>query len=266
MQQGPIITLTTDFGYRDPFVGIMKGVILSINPLANVVDITHGINSYNIRDAALTIGMSYRQFPPRTIHIVVTDPGVGSVRRPVMVVTEDHYFIGPDNGVFSIVYDESERHEVIHLNAVHYFGHNKSATFHGKDIFSPVAAWLSKGIISRNMGDVITDHVRLQFPVPSMPAKTMLEGEILYIDHFGNAMTNIKASNIEMLRNAKPDSDLRVVLKGKEVPFKQHYSQADDDGLYALINSMDYLELYVYRGDSSKKFDLKVGDSVGAVI
>ncbi len=262
----PIITLTTDFGYKDPLSGIMKGVILSINPDANVVDITHGIGKYNVRDAALTIGTSYRQFPPRTIHVVVADPGVGSARRPLLVITENYYLIGPDNGVFTVIYNESQRCEVVHLTAEHYFNRTRSATFHGRDVFAPVAAWLSKGIISSNFGEPIKDFVRLPLPVPAMPTKTTLEGEIIQIDHFGNAITNIRAEDLAQLRNAKPDGTLKIVTKGMQVPFKEYYSQAEDKGLYALINSIDRLELFVYRGSAAKQFELRVGDSLGVML
>jgi len=262
----PIITLTTDFGYRDSLAGIMKGVMLSINPGVNIIDITHGISTYNVREAALTIGMSYHEFPSGTIHVVVTDPGVGSERRPVMVVTEDYYFIGPDNGVFSIPYSESERCEVIHLTADHYFMRDKSATFHGRDVFAPVASWLSKGVTSSKFGEPVTDFVRLHFAVPSMPTKTALEGEVILIDHFGNAITNIKVSDLKLLRNSSAKGVLRIVAKGKQIPFRQYYSQAEDKGLCALINSMNYLELFVYRGDAATEFNIKVGDTLGVML
>ena len=262
----PIITLSTDFGYKDPLSGIMKGVILGINPETHIVDITHGINKYNVREAALTVGMSYRQFPPRTIHVAVTDPGVGSSRRPILVVTENYYFVGPDNGIFSVVYNENQYFEVIHITADHYFLHDKSATFHARDIFSPVAAWLSKGIVASNFGETINDYVKLPFPVPTMPTKTTVEGEIIHIDHFGNAISNIRSENLEMLRSAKPDATLRVVAKGKQIALKKYYIQAEDKDLYALINSMDYLELFVCRGNASKDFELKVGDTLGVML
>jgi len=261
--QKAIITLTTDFGYKDPLSGIMKGVILSINPDAGVVDITHGIGKYNVREAALTIGMSYRHFPHRTIHVVVTDPGVGSMRRPILVTTENYHFIGPDNGVFSVVYNESERCEVLHITADHYFNRTRSATFHGRDIFAPVAAWLSKGINILNFGDPIKDFVRIPFSAPSMPTKTTIEGEVIHIDHFGNALTNIGVDDLNVLLGAKPGGMVRIVVKGIQVPLKEYYSQADDKGLYALVNSLDHLELFVYRGNAAKQFELKVGDILG---
>lgn len=261
----PVITLTTDFGYRDPLSGIMKGVILGINPDVEIVDITHGIERYNIREAALTIGMSYRHFPSRTIHVVVTDPGVGSMRRPILIATEDYYFVGPDNGVFSIIYDEVERFEVIHLTAEHYFLPDRSMTFHGRDIFAPVAAWLSKGIAIANFGEPVTDYSKINIPRPSMPAKNVIEGEIIYIDHFGNAISNIRYSDLAPFLEGNDRKALKIVMKGRQIEMKDYYAQAEDRGLYALLNSMNYLELFVYRGDASKEHNIRVGDSIGVI-
>lgn len=261
-----VITLTTDFGYRDPLSGIMKGVILGINPEANIVDITHGIEKYNIREAALAIGMSYHQFPSRTIHVVVTDPGVGSERRPILVATEDYYFVGPDNGVFTVIYNEAERVDVIHLTAEHYFLPERSMTFHGRDIFAPVAAWLSKGTVITNLGEPVSDYMKIHIPAPSMPTKNAIEGEIIYIDHFGNAISNIRYSDLAHLINQGNDKNtLKIVMKGKQIEIKDYYAQAEDKGLYAILNSMNYLELFVYRGDASKEHNIKVGDSIGVI-
>lgn len=262
-----IITLTTDFGYRDPLSGIMKGIILGINPEVTIVDISHGVEKYNIKEAALTIGMSYRNFPAGTVHVVVTDPGVGSSRRPILVATEDYYFIGPDNGVFSVVYDEAERREVIHLTAEHYFLPDRSMTFHGRDIFAPVAAWLSKGVTITNLGDPVSDYSTIHIPKPAMPTKNTIEGEIIYIDHFGNAISNIKYSDLISLMGEGGDKKgLKVLMKGRQIEIKDYYAQAEDRDIYAILNSMNYLELFVYRGDASKEFNIKVGDSIGVII
>lgn len=261
----PIITLTTDFGYCGPLTGIMKGIILGINPDARIVDITHGVEKYSIREAAITIGMSYSQFPSRTIHVVVTDPGVGSSRRPILVSTEDYHFIGPDNGVFSVIYNEAQRLEVIHLTAEHYFLPERSMTFHGRDIFAPVAAWLSKGTAIANLGEPVSDYVKIHIPAPSMPTKNTIEGEIIYIDHFGNAISNIRYSDLALLIDQVNKKGLKVVMKGKQIEIKEYYSQAEDRGLYAILNSMNYLELFVYRGDASKEHNINIGDSIGVI-
>ena len=140
----PIITLTTDYGTSDHLVGVLKGVILSINPEVNIVDITHSVIAHDILDGALTVSQFYRFFPPKTIHVVVVDPGVGTQRRPILVAGDQHYFVAPDNGVLSAVYDQSEALYAWHVTSEHYFRHPVSNTFHGRDIFAPVAAWLSK--------------------------------------------------------------------------------------------------------------------------
>lgn len=266
MKYKPIVTLITDFGYKDPFVGIIKGIILGISPEVNLIDITHGIGKYNIKEAALAIGMSYKHFPTRTIHLVVADPGVGSQRRPIIVTTDDHTFVGPDNGVFSVIYNENERARVFQITSKHYFMPDRSYTFHGRDIFAPAAAWLSKGIDSSNFGDEITDYSKLIIPSVSMPAKTAVEGEVIYMDHFGNAITNIRIKDINALRETSPNRNLRVIVKGKQTTLKQHYTEAEDKDLYAVINSMDFLELFVCRGNASNEFDIKVGDTVGVIL
>jgi S-adenosylmethionine hydrolase len=267
MQSSPIITLTTDFGYKDPFVGIMKGVILNINPLAKIVDTTHGISPQNILEAAFAIETSFKFFPYKTIHVVIVDPGVGSVRRPILVITDHHYFIGPDNGVFSRIYNlQHETLSIVHITAEHYFLTRRSATFHGRDIFAPVAAWLSRGINVSNFGDPITDYVNIPIPVPMVSNENTIEGEVIYIDRFGNVITNIHNQKIDELFGSNPEERLKVIAKGKEAPLKNHYSEAGDDGLYSLINSFGYLELFVRMGNASSDFGISVGEKVNVVL
>lgn len=265
--QPGLITLTTDFGYKDPFVGIMKGVILKLNPMATIVDITHGISPHNIKEAAFTIGMSHSFFSAKTIHVVIVDPGVGSNRRPIIVRTDHHYFIGPDNGVFSLIYgSKSETLGVTHITAEHYFLSQIGQTFHGRDIFAPVAAWLTKGVETAKFGDMITDYVTLPFPSVSMPNKTTIEGEVIYVDRFGNAITNIKAEELNAIYSINPEAKLKIVTKGKQTELKNYYSEVTDKGLYSLISSAGNLELFVYRGNASALFEIKVGDIVGVML
>lgn len=263
----PIITLTTDFGYKDHFVGIMKGVILKINPTTKIVDITHDISPHNIIEAAFTIGMSYDFFPQKTVHVVVTDPGVGSDRRPILVITDHHYFIGPDNGVFSLIYtSQTETLNVLNITSEHYFMPQIGSTFHGRDIFAPSAAWLTRGIEPAKLGEPITDYVTLPLPSVTIPAKTTIEGEVIYIDRFGNAITNIRAIDLNTLYSANPEGKLRIVTKGKQAHLKNYYAEVTDKGLYSVINSTGYLELFVYRGNASAQFDIKIGDIVGVML
>jgi len=244
----------------------MKGVILSINPFANIIDIAHGISHQNIMEAAFAIETSFASFPHKTIHVVVVDPGVGSVRRPILVAMDYHYFIGPDNGVFSRIYNS--RHEslsVIHITAGHYFLPGRSSTFHGRDVFAPVAAWLSKGINVMNFGNPITDYVNIRLPVPVMSKENTIEGEVIYVDIFGNAITNIQAQKMEELSRGNQEAIPKIMVKGREAPVKKYYSQAGDKSLYSLINSFGYLELFVRNSSASSDFGITVGDKVSVL-
>ena len=166
MPYRPTITLTTDFGLNDHFVGTLKGVILSIVPDANIVDICHSVQAFDILDGALALAQSYAYFPPRTVHLVVVDPGVGSARRPIIATSELHNFVAPDNGVLSLMYAREQRLSVRHITAEHYFLQPISNTFHGRDIFAPVAAYLAKGVDQEKFGDEVTDYVRFNAPRP----------------------------------------------------------------------------------------------------
>lgn len=261
---GGLVTLTTDFGHKDPFVGQVKGAIKKVNPEAEIIDITHDITRYSIKEAAIVIGLSYKYFPPRTVHLVVVDPTVGSQRRPVLVSTGEHYFVGPDNGVFSYVYQQEENVRVLHITSDHYFLKKDSTTFQARDLFAPVAGYLSKGLPIERFGEPITDYVKFSIPEPSSPTKNAIEGEVIYIDRFGNALTNIRRDLLEPLLSA--GNRIRIVCKGKDVPLKRYYAEAKDDGLYAVIDSFDLLELFVYRGNASKKYGLQVGDMVGVIV
>ena len=262
MQNSPVITLTTDFGLEDPFAGVMKGVIMGINPRAAVIDLSHGIASHDIRGAALTIGMNYGFFPERTAHVVVVDPGVGSRRRPLLVATEAHYFIGPDNGIFSSIFEkERDSLRVIHITAGHYFLRTMSPTFQGRDVFAPVAAWLTRGKNFRNFGEEITDYETIDLPMPALK-KNILKGEVIFIDKFGNAMTNVGRAEIDALSGRPAGRGVKVFLGKKEVPLSEFYGQAAGRGLHAVINSSEYLEFFVNRGNAARKFDISVGDIV----
>ncbi|MCI0529812.1 MAG: SAM-dependent chlorinase/fluorinase, partial [Nitrospira sp.] len=190
-----IITLTTDFGYRDYFVGSMKGIILGINPQAQVVDISHEVEPYSVDPAAYLIKSSYLYFPQGTIHVVVVDPEVGSTRRPILVEADHNFYVGPDNGVFSYIYGEAKKLRIIHITSEEYVLKPSrqmmlGPTFHGRDVFAPVAAWLSKGISPIKFGQEIQDPIRLSLVEPRSGEKGILEGKVIYIDRFGNLVSN----------------------------------------------------------------------------
>ena len=262
MQTNALITLTSDFGLDDPFVGVMKGVILSINPQANIIDLNHGITSHNIREAVFSIGMNYHFFPERTVHMVIVDPGVGSQRRPILVVTDRHYFIGPDNGVFSRIY-EKEKHalKVIHITADQYFLKKNSSTFHGRDVFAPVAAWLAHGKDFQTFGNLITDFVTMDLAMPKR-SNDVLKGEIIHIDKFGNAMTNISQADINDLIGMRREYTLRIFLGKKMVPLRKYYGEAKGAALHAVINSSEYLEFFINRNNAARTCNISRGDKV----
>lgn len=263
MTENPIITLTTDFGYQDPFAGVLRGVILSINPRATVVDLTHGIKPHHISEAAFVIGMNYRYFPKGSIHVAVVDPGVGSRRRPIMVEADHHYFIGPDNGIFSYVF--GMRHEilsVVHITAGHYFFSSHSPTFQGRDVFAPVAAWFSKGVDFSKFGEPITDYEKISLALPTMTPEGAMQGEVILIDGFGNAITNITKEDIDKVLAVSPEGHIKSVIKEIGAPFKQYYSEAEEGKLCALINSSGYLEFFISRRNAASEYGISPGDKV----
>jgi hypothetical protein len=241
-EAAPLVTLLTDFGTGDPWVGSLKGVLWSIQPAFRIVDLTHDVPPHDVFHAAYTLYRCYRDFPPWTIHLCVVDPGVGGDRRPLLVITDDRYFIGPDNGIFSFVYAFDTVSRVIHITADHYFRRPLSETFHGRDIFAPVAGWLSKGIDSSRFGEVVEDPVTLPVPVDRIGEDGLLRGEVCAVDRFGNLLTNVRRQTLEALRESAGGRPLQVVLGEREIPVVSGgYGQAAP--LFALVGSSGLLEI-----------------------
>jgi S-adenosyl-L-methionine hydrolase (adenosine-forming) len=246
-----IVTLTTDFGGGDHFVGTMRGVILGVNPAAQVVDLCNSVNSFDLLDGALTIAQAYGYFPADTIHLVVVDPGVGSARRPLLVATSKHYFIAPDNGVLSLVMDREERVSVREITAAHYFLQPLSNTFHGRDVFAPCAGWLSKGVEAEKFGDEITDYARFALPKPKVVAEHMLQGAVLKVDKFGNLITNLTPENAPAVFAA--DSRTKITVgQGKVSGIHNSYAQGQPGELFGVLNSMGFLEIACNRGAAAQ--------------
>ena len=256
----PIITLTTDYGTHDHLVGAMKGVMLKILPEIQIVDICHHVMPCDILDGALTIGMGYKYFPPKTIHVVVVDPGVGSARRPILVTGDQHYFVAPDNGVLSMVYDKEESFSVRHITSEHYFLRPMSNTFHGRDLFAPVAAWLAKNQQAMAFGEEITDPVRFTLPKPRA-AEGKVKGVVLKVDNFGNLITNIPP---EMIPQAFiPDGRFRITVAGKDVPkVMQNYGDGGPGEPFGILGSAGLLEISVNRGSASRTLGAQRGAEV----
>lgn len=256
----PIVTLTTDFGSNDHLVGAMKGVILKVNPEIQIVDISHKVIPYDILDGALTVGQAYRFFPLKTVHIVVVDPGVGTQRRPLLVSGEHHYFVAPDNGVLSMVYEKEERLTVRHVTAEHYFLSPRSNTFHGRDIFAPVAAWLTKNGAAGSFGDEVTDFVRFSLPKPKTADGTV-KGVILKVDNFGNAITNLAAEDVPQMLSANARFTIHAGSK-PVTKFVQTYAQGEPGEVFALIGSSGFLEISMNRASAARALGLQRGAEV----
>ncbi|HEV2206193.1 MAG TPA: SAM-dependent chlorinase/fluorinase [Candidatus Acidoferrales bacterium] len=257
----PIITLTTDYGTNDHLVGAMKGVILGINPDVQIVDITHGVLPFDVLDGALTVGNSYKYFPSKTIHMVVVDPGVGTARRPILVASDQHYFVAPDNGVLSVAYDQSEALHVWNITAEHYFRQPVSNTFHGRDIFAPVAAWLSKSWQSASFGDEITDFVRFTLPKPKATGDKVMKGVVLRTDSFGNLMTNFTPEDVPALAAADGKFTIRVgsVQITKLSPT---FAQGATGEAIAVIGSSGYLEIAMNKANAARALGVARGAEV----
>jgi len=246
-----IITLLTDFG-RSIYVGMMKGVILAINPRATLVDLCHEVNPQDIRQAAFLLYTSYKFFPPGTVHVAVVDPGVGTSRNALVVAAGEAYFVAPDNGVLGFVLEE-ERYRAYRLNNPRYWRSEVSATFHGRDIFAPVAAHLSLGVPPEEMGEPVSELVSLPFPRPKREEGAIL-GEVLFVDRFGNLITNIKGSQL-------PPGRPTVEIKGHRVKGLSS-SYAEAEGLLAIVNSLGYLEVAFKNGSAAGMLDAGPGCEV----
>jgi S-adenosylmethionine hydrolase len=262
-----IITLLTDYGTRDSFVASIKGIILKTNPQAQIIDVTHEIAPQDIWEAAFTLKNVYNQFPKGTIHLAVVDPGVGSGRRPIIAVTESYYFIGPDNGLFSFIYREAERLRVHHITAAHYFTTASGQTFHGRDIFAPVAASLAKGVPSGYFGDEIADFIKLNVPTAKRTERT-IDGHVVHIDRFGNLITNITAKDLQpLLGEAGATSAVSVSLGGREVEgLKKFYAESPPGQPGAIVNSSGHLEIFLYRQNARQALAVKRGAAVRVTV
>jgi S-adenosylmethionine hydrolase len=257
-----IITITTDFGVRDHFVGAMKGVILTINPEANLLDISHDVASYSVVDGAFTIAQAYPYFPSETVHLVVVDPGVGGERRPILVQAGRHFFVGPDNGVFSFIYEREERITVRHITASHYFLQPVSRTFHGRDVFSPIAAWLTKGIDASNFGEPISDYRRFASLNPTMESASRAHGIVLKADKFGNLITNFSIAQFPQF--VQPEAPaFQLEINGQQLTrLRKTFEEGAPGETFAIVGSSGYLEIVCNGAPASRALKAASGDDI----
>jgi len=265
MAEPRIVTFTTDFGLQDAFVGTMHGVVLNIHPETRIVDICHSVASYDILDGAFTIAQAYRFFPPRTAHVVVVDPGVGSERRPILAETENYVFVAPDNGVLSMIEGREPKFTVRHITADRYFLHPVSQTFHGRDVFAAVAGWLSKGIDPADFGPEITDHVRLSLPVVERIGNDSLRGVVLKVDRFGNLITNIGEQEApELFAPSMPP--VSILVGGETITcICKSYAEGGEGGYFAIMGSSGYLEIAARQASAAERLNSGAGSPVGIV-
>jgi S-adenosyl-L-methionine hydrolase (adenosine-forming) len=232
-------------------VGALKGVIVDIVPDAQIVDISHAVQAYDVLDGALAIAQAYSYFPTGTVHMVVVDPGVGTTRRPIIASSDGFHFVAPDNGVLSMVYAREPRIRVRHITSDHYFRQPVSNTFHGRDVFAPVAAYLAKMVDSDKFGDEIEDYVRFAAPKPKATGENRMRGVVLKVDRFGNLITNVTPDDAPALFAGK--GGFKIVVGSKEITeIRTAYAEGAPGEVFGVVGSMGYLEIVANRAPAAQ--------------
>jgi S-adenosyl-L-methionine hydrolase (adenosine-forming) len=254
-----IVTLLTDFGTKDHYVASMKGVILSINPQCTLVDITHLISPHHIKEGAFVLNNAFSSFPKGTIHLSVVDPGVGGRRKPLLFVTSNYFFVGPDNGLFTLVLRREKVKKVVALTNPDFFLSEVSTTFHGRDLFAPVAAYLSRGVKPERFGNTVDVWEEIPFQEPVTKEKSMV-GEIFHVDTFGNMISNIEGERLLRFTRGRPFA----VRLGKQaiLGLKKGYWEGRRHEPIALIGSGGFLEVSVKEDNAQKVLNAKEGDKI----
>jgi S-adenosylmethionine hydrolase len=256
------ITFLSDFGTREYYTGAVKGAILSVNPSVRIIDLSHDIPSHDLLSGAFTLFGAYRCFPQKTVHLVVVDPGVGSRRRGLIVQTESGLFVAPDNGILSLVYRHEEIKMIVSIEAEHYYRRPVSPTFHGRDIFGPVAGWLSRGIEISNFGSEVRDPVQLGLPATKSVDERTIEGIVIHIDKFGNIITSIRLEEINdrLDRGEKPDN---FQLNGQMVSTQvETYSEGGTKEPFFLLGSAGFYEVSAQKQSAARMLNVKRGMKV----
>lgn len=254
-----IITLTTDFGLKDAYVGSMKGVILSIHPEARIIDITHELPAHRILPAACLLREACPRFPPGTIHVAVVDPGVGGRRSPLLLKIDDRFYVGPDNGIFGLLVADFPLQGAWRLEKRELFLHPVSHTFHGRDVFAPVAARLAAGTPPDGFGPATTELSRLTLPAPREETG-ILRGQVVWIDRFGNCITNLTDKVVS--RWTESGSFIVHAASGRIAVVSATYASVPEGEALLLFNSMGYLEVACNRARADRKLGLREGDPV----
>ncbi len=264
-----IITLLTDFGVEDAYVGTMKGVVLSVNPRAVIVDITHHIDPHDITLAAYIIKSSYRYFPEGTVHVLVVDPGVGSERSIIAVEMNGHIFLAPDNGVLSLVLNEGRVDAIVRVENSRYFLEPVSRTFHGRDVFAPVCAHISIGLEITELGPLLArqDLVHLDIGPPNMSDNNELTGMVIAVDRFGNCITNIHEDSLEKFGKSISHKDITIKVGEKTIQgLSSSYDSALPQHPLAILGSLGYVEIALNCGNASRFLNIKKGDGIRVIL
>ena len=257
-----LITLLTDFGDRDYFVASMKGVILGINPHARIVDLSHTVTPHQIDEAAYLLKASYKYFPDGTVHVAVVDPGVGSARRPLLVTTSRHFFLAPDNGLLNYIYQEETGIEVRQIENKQYRLDSEGTTFDGRDLFAPAAAWLTKGQQPGSYGKLVQDYVKLPLPEPQWQG-SVLVGRIVYVDRFGNLISNFTPFHVKEVQGKARRSDVSIRIGGVTIDgLVRSYSQGETIAPRALINSNGQVEVFLKEGSAAEVLKVSRGETI----
>src|ERR1700754_208791 len=256
-ERKPLNTLTTDFGEADYFVPAMKGAILTVNPQAEILDLTHQIPPHDLYTAAFTLLCCYSDFPKLTLHVVVVDPGVGTPRRPILVMTDHYNFIGPDNGVFSYIYQREHVNRIAPFNEAQYSRQPVSNPFHGRDVFAPCAGYVSRLVDWHKMGVEISDPVKFNTPTPVVASAGQIRGHVLHVDRFGNIITNISTNELPPER-ALAGTRVRIG-KHEATRMLKTYAEANQGELFAYFGSTGFLELGMPRQSAARLIEARRG-------
>lgn len=257
-----VVTLLTDFGERDYFVASMKGVILNINPQARIVDLSHQVGPQQVDEAAYLLKSSYRYFPDGSVHVVVVDPGVGSARRPLLVTTSRYFFVAPDNGLLSYIYQEEAGVEVRQIENKQYRLDSEGTTFDGRDLFAPAAAWLTRGHPPGSYGRLVRDYVTLPIHEPVWEGNSLV-GRIVYVDHFGNLISNVTSLHLKEVQGKLKRGSLTIRVGGVLIEgLTNYYAEGSSNAPQALINSNGQLEVFVKEGSAAEWLKLGRGERI----
>lgn len=261
-----IVTLLTDFGLSDHFVAVMKGVMLSLNPNLMFVDISHLIPPQDIHSGAFILGQAYSCFPSGTIHLAIVDPGVGTARKALAASAGGHIFVAPDNGILSYVQKAEETFAAFEITADHYFRKPVSSTFHGRDVFAPIAGYISRDIPLKQLGPELSDPVQLKIPLPEKVRDNLIQAAILAVDRFGNLITNFKSSDLPFFDPAFPRSFKILAGKQEITSYHRTYSEGRPGEIFVVPGSTGYLEIATRDGSAASLLNLKPGLPIGLIL